>query len=1347
MQRHAHVVIAGCLASLATAEWLRGDAPVWAVLTGIAGLVAFVLAVLPARPAGASRSTLGIAAAAVSLSLGVVLSSGALRIWRIECCWPALRESRVPATTRALQQSLGAAIAEARRLAERTAVAAALPRSQVFDQLRKDVGGRRAIERGVAMLPDDPNASPIAWLGRHRMIPRYPPDTTELQAVMTPFYAILEARRQTHGGVAVGNVLLWAAPEIADGDRSIAAAFAREHDVSLRFFPAGLGPRDSNVFEICPPPSGCEHGDTLFSVQTIPPSQGDAKLSAIARTAWLARLGLGALLVLLLIAAPQGRGRWAVALVGAWAVVRAPMGPAAWFSPATFYRPIAGVIGTSAGSLFVAAVLVLLAAGWLWRRGVPRRWWGIAAATLLILLAPYVVRYFGRGIAPPAAGVSLGLWLSWQTALAVTAMAIILLAAALVRGSTEPTRAGWALPAACAWGALAAIGGLWLWDPHGAWPEWYTLLWLPALVGVILPAPRRWALVGMGVVAGTAGALLAWGAAVEGRVSLASRDAQRLGQEGDAVAVALLERLSQQVSSPHTPPRSAADLYALWTSSPLVVEDYPAMLGLWSSDGGLLAELRLASLDLPAALLSALARTAEGPCVERLERSPGIHYVLLAPLANGTVLTVGVGPRTRLLPPDRVARFLRGAPNVDPPYTITLSVPSQTDARRFSDALVWRRQQWSARGERGIALPEGDSHVHLRVGLRGPWALLVRGVLVVALDVAVLVGVWLFGAMIADGWRPRIATSITTLRTSYRAQLTAVLSLFLVLPVLGFATWSFARLADESRRAGDLLIRQTLRDAAGGALNVALESPEAVQSSLSALGRRLDAELWLYRGGVLVGTSSPVLAELGLVDPFLVSSVFQATLADELEVTTDARAAGRRTRIGYRVVGPGAPGEQAVLAVPRLLDDESVQQQQEDLALALVLATVVGLLAAIYLAGVAARRLAKPVAALREAALAVGRGTEPPAFPAGTPREFEPVLSAFDRMATDVRRSQAALEEARLRTARVLANVATGVIAVDDALRVTMANPRASELVLGGTETLAPGDVLPQATGPAWAPAWEAVAEFIAANRDEIREREFEVAGRQIRVQLALLGAAPDGCVIALDDATALTRAARVLAWGEMARQVAHEIKNPLTPIRLGIQHLQRVRGKAQSTSFEATLKETAERILAEIDRLDGIARAFSRFGAPSAAERLPLEPVDLAATAREVVQLYDLGSTPRFEVRTGNGTPPPALARKDEVKEVLVNLLENARDADAKRVTVHIAAGGGQLVVVDDGRGIPPDVLPRVFEPTFSTTSSGAGLGLAIARRLVESWGGVISLDSEPGKGTRVTLTLQTAS
>ena len=1309
----------------------------------------------PAAVAGvAPRAPLTIATTLVTFLLGAVLATGARDVRRIECCWPALRERLVTAASRTLQTSLGQAIAEARRLAARGATAASLPREAVFDWLGEATGSGAPFERGAAVLGTGRDSTMIAWSGRHRTIPSAQ-DTAELQVVMTPFYAVLEARRQTQTAASVGNVLLSATPAIADVSHSLTAEFTREHGVALRIFPAGQGPRDSSVFEICTPRvqplEACARGDTLFSVQTLPPSQGDAKLAALAETARFARVALVLLLGVLLATAPAGAARGAVLVVAAWTVLRAPIGPAGLFSPATFYRPVTG-IGTSAGALLVASVLLLVGAGALWRRGVRRTWWGIATAAVLIMAAPYVVRYFGRGIAPPARGVSIQLWLGWQAALAVIAMALILLAAALVRGSTEAQRVSWPLPVACLWGALAAIGGLWLWSPYGAWPEWYTFLWLPALVGAILPAPRRWALVGMAIVTGTAAALIAWGAAVEGRLSLAMRDAQGLGREGDPVAVALLERFSQQVTAPsQPPPHSAGDLYVQWVGSPLGGEDYPAVLDLWGRDGGgpPLAELQLAQLDLSLGLLATLARSASGgPSIEPHDAVPGVHYVLVAPRRDGTVLTVGIGPPTRLLPPNRIARFLSGDPAVEPPYAISLSLPTPGPAA--SGPVIWRREGWAVRGERQIDLPDGAHHVHIRVALGGPGGLLVRGVLVVALDVALLAGVWLFGVVIAEGRRPRPSEFVAVLRTSYRAQLTSVLVAFFVLPVLGFAVWSFTDLAEDARRSGDLLIRQTLRDAAGGAEQVANDRPDDIRQSLVNLGERLDAELWLYRRGELVATSSPVLAELGLVDPFLAPPVFRGTLEDELETTIDARTAGRPTRVGFLVVTPGPPGEQAVLAVPQLLDDERVRQQREDLALAILLGTLVGLVAAIYLAGLAAGRLAKPVAALREAAIAVGRGSEPPAFPPGTPREFEPVLSAFDRMVTDVRRSQGALEEARQRTARVLANVATGVIAVDAGLRVTMANPRASELVLGGSEELAPGNVLPQTTSAGWAPVWDAVAGFIEEHHDVIKELEFDVAGRQIRVQLALLGAAPDGCVIALDDATDLTRAARVLAWGEMARQVAHEIKNPLTPIRLGIQHLQRVRWKGTSAAtFEATLKDTSERILAEIDRLDGIARAFSRFGAPlaSAAEQRPLEPVDLAATAREVVRLYDLGETPRFEVQTSDGVPPPALARKDEVKEVLVNLLENARNADAKRVTVHVAASGRQLVVADDGRGIPPDVLPRVFEPTFSTTSSGAGLGLAIARRLVESWDGAITLESGPGRGTRVTLTLQTAS
>jgi nitrogen fixation/metabolism regulation signal transduction histidine kinase len=243
------------------------------------------------------------------------------------------------------------------------------------------------------------------------------------------------------------------------------------------------------------------------------------------------------------------------------------------------------------------------------------------------------------------------------------------------------------------------------------------------------------------------------------------------------------------------------------------------------------------------------------------------------------------------------------------------------------------------------------------------------------------------------------------------------------------------------------------------------------------------------------------------------------------------------------------------------------------------------------------------------------------------------------------------------------------------------------------------------------------------------------------------------GAVLTLDDLTEIARAERVLAWGEMARQVAHEIKNPLTPIRLGVQLLRRAHRDARP-DFGPMLETTVDRVLAEIDRLDEIARAFSRYGtAPD--RRAPAEPVDAAAIARDVVALERLGQGGVTWALDGADAPAPALARDGELREVLLNLLENARLANARRVTlrVHSADGHVTLAVSDDGEGIPAAALPRIFEPHFSTRTSGSGLGLAISRRLVEAWGGRLAAESvradeRPGvpSGTTVTLTLRGA-
>jgi two-component system, NtrC family, nitrogen regulation sensor histidine kinase NtrY len=350
------------------------------------------------------------------------------------------------------------------------------------------------------------------------------------------------------------------------------------------------------------------------------------------------------------------------------------------------------------------------------------------------------------------------------------------------------------------------------------------------------------------------------------------------------------------------------------------------------------------------------------------------------------------------------------------------------------------------------------------------------------------------------------------------------------------------------------------------------------------------------------------------------------------------------------------------------------------------------------------------------------------------PLEFEPVFGAFERMAVDVQSSQHALEEARRRTAAVLATVATGVVGLDPSGRVLIANPRALDLLGVRLEEGQPFlERLPS--------EWNALAGEVRRFLDDPTSQatvELEVGGRRLTLQLAALGLEVRGVVIALNDVTDVSRAERVLAWGEMARQVAHEIKNPLTPMRLGLQHLRRVY-RDRRGEFDRTLEETAERMLSEIDRLDTIARAFSRFAAP-AEDHQPLDRIDLGAAVREVVQLYRL-SEDGCEIRLTTEAGSIGAARSDEVKEVVVNLLENARNAGAG--VVEIAVSPGRIQVVDDGSGIPPDLLPRIFEPRFSTTTSGSGLGLAIVRRLVESWGGQVEAASEVGQGTTIVVRL----
>ncbi len=221
-------------------------------------------------------------------------------------------------------------------------------------------------------------------------------------------------------------------------------------------------------------------------------------------------------------------------------------------------------------------------------------------------------------------------------------------------------------------------------------------------------------------------------------------------------------------------------------------------------------------------------------------------------------------------------------------------------------------------------------------------------------------------------------------------------------------------------------------------------------------------------------------------------------------------------------------------------------------------------------------------------------------------------------------------------------------------------------------------------------------------------------------------------------------RAEKESAWREMARQIAHEIKNPLTPIKLTIQNLL-ASYEDGDTNFREQFLSGANRILDQIEVLRRIAGEFSTYARFPPARP---EAVDVDELVRDVAALYSGAGGARVE--TDCETPAPKVrADRDELRRALINLVTNSRQADATEVALKIARDGDsvRLEITDDGTGIRPEVLDRIFEPSFTTKSSGTGLGLPIVKRVVDDLGGTIKIESGEGNGTTVVIRLPEAS
>ena len=413
-------------------------------------------------------------------------------------------------------------------------------------------------------------------------------------------------------------------------------------------------------------------------------------------------------------------------------------------------------------------------------------------------------------------------------------------------------------------------------------------------------------------------------------------------------------------------------------------------------------------------------------------------------------------------------------------------------------------------------------------------------------------------------------------------------------------------------------------------------------------------------------------------------------------------------------------------------------------SLTLLLITLVMVFAATWFGLALAKGITVPIQQFAEGTHEVAHGNLDYRIDAGGDDEIGALVASFNQMTQDLKQTNSELEQRRQYMETLLANITAGVISVDRSGKVNIVN-KAAELMLG----IRAGDVLHRHYGEALqAPSLRPLLDVIEQVKDSVGvERDVRIEGRDRSVTLmtAAAGLRDDdgntlGIMVFMEDITEIQKVQRVEAWREVAGRIAHEIKNPLTPIQLSAQRL-RKRYENVLDGDGSVLDKCTSTIIRQVDELKTLVNEFSNFA------RLPtarLVAHDLNEVVREALFLFREGHRDiEFDFSEDASIPSVELDR-DQIKRALFNLLDNAVASLGGAGRVEIATrfdgafGMVRLEVADEGKGIAREDRGRVFEPYYSTKKDGTGLGLSIVGTIVADHRGYIRVRQNQPRGTR---------
>ncbi|MEJ2439201.1 MAG: ATP-binding protein [Gammaproteobacteria bacterium] len=610
----------------------------------------------------------------------------------------------------------------------------------------------------------------------------------------------------------------------------------------------------------------------------------------------------------------------------------------------------------------------------------------------------------------------------------------------------------------------------------------------------------------------------------------------------------------------------------------------------------------------------------------------------------------------------------------------------------------------------------------------------------------------------------------------------------------GIDSWFDVRVANSLNDALELSqaslsarMRDLLRHTRQVSTQLSAIPDDLVSLSLNAMREGLDAnELTLFsQSGRIIASNS---AESTKLLPVRLDETVQARVRQDSEYfgLVPLPDSGLSIRVAVSVPSADPMGESRILQALFSVSDRinslanNVQQaftQYRELVylrkplkvtfiLTLSLVLLLTLLMAIWAAFFFARRLVQPISDLVVGTQAVAAGDYKTQLPAPGRDELGFLVRSFNTMTQKIAmvtdeasRSQRQLAEQHAYLEVVLAHLSSGVITLDMERRLHTSNAAASH-ILGVNLDAYEGFPLSK-LGHEQAQTLlfiDMIFTHLENHDDEWREEMtfFNTTGRQVLLcRGSLLPAANEkesasGYIILFDDITNLVQAQRNAAWGEVARRLAHEIKNPLTPIQLSAERLRhKYLGKMQPSDAEL-LDRSTHTIVQQVETLKEMVKAFSDYA------RMPileLKPTDLNSLIEQVLDLYrHENSNCRFKVSYDQNTP---IIEADDgrLRQLLHNLIKNSLEAmgDQEKAEIGIntqclekeACKFVEIRITDNGPGIPEDVVGQLFEPYITTKPKGSGLGLAIVKKIIEEHGGMIWAENREAGGARIVIRL----